>query len=79
MIFHKKFLHFECFLRRVRWGVAYNSLSNKSKQNKHLMAMIVAQLIPRLFPIPEGQGSNTVIVNFYKTFYCYLFVKKDEK
>ena len=55
------------------------NLNKTLKQNKHLMAMIVAQLIPRLFPIPEGQGSNTVIVNFYKTFYCYLFVKKDEK
>ena len=41
--------------------------------------MIVAQLIPRLFPKPEGQGSNKVIVNFYKTFLLLSVCKKDEK
>ena len=55
------------------------NLNKTLKQNKHLMAMIVAQLIPRLFPKPEGQGSNKVIVNFYKTFLLLSVCKKDEK
>ena len=49
-------------------------------KNFYLRAVIVAQLVERLLPIPEVRGSNPVIgKNLYWTSYCQLYWKDENK
>ena len=49
-------------------------------KNFYLRAVIVAQLVEQLLPIPEVRGSNPVIgKNLYWTSYCQLYWKDENK
>ena len=58
----------------------FKTISIKFVTNKICWAVVVAQLVERLLPIPKVRGSNPVIVKIYWTFvYCQPYWKDEKK